>query len=177
MIGNIRAAQAIVSKDMATQDFISHRAGELNASTLMRWRSNPHLVTLSVEHANGLPIFSFLVRRRDGSPFHHQLFTRILSDVFGIQSRGGCACVGPYAHRLLGINEDASRALAEDLRNGNELDKPGWFRLNFSYLLSDAQGHRKTDSVNELIERMEELEAHYDENRSTARFTPVKKVA
>ena len=28
----------------------------------------------------------------------------VLNDLFGIQSRGGCSCAGPYGHRLLGID-------------------------------------------------------------------------
>lgn len=33
----------------------------------------------------------------------------ILNDVFGIQARGGCACAGPYAQDLLGIDEMLAR--------------------------------------------------------------------
>jgi selenocysteine lyase/cysteine desulfurase len=28
----------------------------------------------------------------------------LLNDLFGIQSRGGCACAGPYGQALLGID-------------------------------------------------------------------------
>ena len=28
----------------------------------------------------------------------------LLNDLFGIQSRAGCSCAGPYGHRLLGID-------------------------------------------------------------------------
>ena len=30
----------------------------------------------------------------------------VLNDVFGVQSRGGCACAGPYAQWLLGMDEE-----------------------------------------------------------------------
>ena len=33
---------------------------------------------------------------------HHNFVVALLNDLFGIQSRGGCSCAGPYGHRLLG---------------------------------------------------------------------------
>jgi selenocysteine lyase/cysteine desulfurase len=54
-----------------------------------------------------LPIFSFLVRC--GRRFlHYNYVCALLNDVFGIQSRGGCQCSGPYSQRLLGLAETAS---------------------------------------------------------------------
>ena len=40
--------------------------------------------------------------RTDGSYLHHNYVVALLNDLFGIQSRGGCSCAGPYGHRLLG---------------------------------------------------------------------------
>ena len=37
----------------------------------------------------------------------------MLNDLFGIQSRGGCSCAGPYGHRLLGIDIETSHAEQE----------------------------------------------------------------
>ena len=45
-----------------------------------------------------LPTFSFVVRHVDSGRFlHHNFVSSVLNDVFGIQSRGGCMCAGPYA--------------------------------------------------------------------------------
>lgn len=45
-----------------------------------------------------LPVFSFLVWHRDsGRYLHHNFVCAILNDVFGIQTRGGCSCAGPYS--------------------------------------------------------------------------------
>ena len=38
---------------------------------------------------------------------HHNFVVALLNDLFGIQSRGGCSCAGPYGHRLLGIDSTA----------------------------------------------------------------------
>lgn len=53
-----------------------------------------------------LAVFSFLVRHPRGTFLHHNFVCAVLNDVFGIQARGGCACAGPYAQDLLGIDED-----------------------------------------------------------------------
>lgn len=171
VIGDIRAALAFIVKDMASQSYISAREHALNVKVLAAWKNHPQLTLLNGGHNNRLPIFSFLVTRKNGSAFHHQLFTRMLSDVYGIQVRGGCACAGPYAHALLKIDQTASKGLLDELHKGNELNKPGWVRLNFSYLMSDAQVQFIVDSVLDLLDRLEEIEAHYNCDPHTARFS------
>ena len=176
VIGDIRAALAFIVKDEIGQEFISKREIELNEMAKKGWSNNPALTLLGTDHPHRLPIFSFRVTRKDGILFHHQLFTRMLSDVYGIQSRGGCACAGPYAHRLLGIDQGNSDALFADLRAGKEMEKPGWVRLNFSYLMSDTDAQYIIDSVNALTQRMEDLEAYYTSDSTTARFNMLAEV-
>src|SRR5690606_7839793 len=137
VIGDVRAALVLLIKDALGQVFIERRNAELRDHALAVWRENPYIAVLGNGAAPCLPIFSFRVRRRDGDFIHHQLFTRMLSDVFGVQARGGCACAGPYAHRLLGIDRERSASLSEAIRAGKEIEKPGWVRLNLSYLLSE----------------------------------------
>ena len=49
-------------------------------------------------------------RRRHGALrlLHHNFVVALLSDLFGIQARGGCFCAGPYLHRLYDVDEDWS---------------------------------------------------------------------
>jgi len=101
---------------------------------------------------------------------HHQLFTRLLSDVHGIQVRGGCACAGPYAHRLLGIGPGQSAALRDSILAGNELAKPGWVRLNLSAFLSDEKVRFILTSVADLARTADRHAAHYGFDPATARF-------
>jgi selenocysteine lyase/cysteine desulfurase len=171
VIGDIRAALAFIVKDVVSQAFITAREHAVNAQALSAWGGHPQLTLLSGVHENRLPIFSFLVSRKNGARFHHQLFTRMLSDIYGIQVRGGCACAGPYAHALLKIDQMASAGLLEELRLGNEINKPGWVRLNFSYLMSDTQVQFILESVLDLLNRLEEFEAYYDVDTLTARFS------
>ena len=157
VIGDIRAALAFIVKDVVGTEVIARREARFNQMALDGWRNNPHLMLLGADRAHRLPIFSFLVRDQNGAPVHQQLFTRMLSDIYGIQARGGCACAGPYAHRLLEIDRAASDTLHSDLAAGRELRKPGWVRLNFSWLMDDGTARFIIDSVNDLSARTAEF--------------------
>ncbi|WP_274425012.1 aminotransferase class V-fold PLP-dependent enzyme [Chelativorans sp. YIM 93263] len=170
VIGDIRAALTVMIKQVLGQDFIDRQDRELRERALATWARNPHIELLGRLDAPGLPIFSFRVRRRNGSLLHHQLFTRMLSDVHGIQARGGCACAGPYAHRLLEIDEAQSAELRDAIRSGEEIRKPGWVRLNLSYLLSDQKADFIISAVDRLARDAEDYESDYRFDPATARF-------
>ena len=68
---------------------------------------------------------------------HHNLVVALLSDLFGIQARGGCSCAGPYGHRLLGIDLERSHEFEREISHGCEGIKPGWVRVNFNYFISE----------------------------------------
>ncbi|QEL10201.1 aminotransferase class V-fold PLP-dependent enzyme [Kushneria phosphatilytica] len=170
VIGDIRAALVLLVKDAIGTDVILERDTELRHRALAYWSGIVNLHLLGNLDAPALPIFSFQVVDHDGLPIHHQLFTRMLSDVHGIQARGGCACAGPYAHRLMEIDDVASSALMTRLENGDELAKPGWVRLNLSYLHSDDQVERILAGVAELSRHANEWAQHYEVEPSTARF-------
>jgi selenocysteine lyase/cysteine desulfurase len=172
VIGDIRAALAFLVKEAVGEAAIASTEARFAQMARAGWADNPQLTVLGHATAHRLPIFSFTVRGMSGEPVHQQLFTRMLSDHYGIQARGGCACAGPYAHRLLGIGHAESEQLFQELQAGRELRKPGWVRLNFSYLMSEETAQYIIDSVNELSRRAEDLARHYQADPSTARFQP-----
>ena len=109
----------------------------------------PNLHLLGYDAGNqaspNLPIFSFLVKC--GNRFlHYNYVCAILNDVFGIQSRGGCQCAGPYSQRLLGLtkmtadgmevpneqNEAIEHALLH-FKERAELLRPGYTRLSLPF--------------------------------------------
>jgi selenocysteine lyase/cysteine desulfurase len=87
--------------------------------------------------ADRLSIVSFVIKHQDGKYLHHNFVVAVLNDLFGIQSRGGCSCAGPYGHRLLGIDLDTSHEYEREISQGCEGIKPGWVRVNFNYFISD----------------------------------------
>ncbi|ABF64835.1 aminotransferase class V [Ruegeria sp. TM1040] len=172
VVGDIRAALAFLVKEAVGQEQIEAREAQYAAKARAAWADVPGLTLLGHAHAHRLPIFSFTVEGASGAPVHQQLFTRMLSDVYGIQARGGCACAGPYAHRLLEIDEPQSEALLRDLLAGRELQKPGWVRLNFSYLMAEETVDYVIESVKALVLEAENVASAYDADPSTARFQP-----
>jgi hypothetical protein len=81
------------------------------------------------------PIVSFNIEHEDRI-LHPKFVTKLMSDLFGIQSRAGCSCAGPYGHILLGISDNVSQKFRKQILNGMEVLKPGWVRINIHYTLS-----------------------------------------
>ena len=140
VVGDIRAGLVMLVKEALGQDWITARNAALQAMARAAWEDVQGLEILgNPQAATALPIFSFRVQGADGRPVNHTEFTQGLSDKFGIQARGGCSCAGPYGHRLLQIDPNASAHLAQEIRDGHAVEKPGWVRVNLSYLLTDAK--------------------------------------
>ena len=101
------------------------------------WSAEPGIGILGNPALPRLSIVSFTIRH-DGRYLHHNFVVALLNDLFGIQSRGGCSCAGPYGHRLLGIDIETSHAFEREISRGCEGIKPGWVRVNFNYFISEA---------------------------------------
>ncbi len=171
IIGDIRAALAFIVKDVVGAATIAAREARFNRMALDGWMDNPHLTLLGADNPHRLPIYSFLVRDQDGAPVHQQLFTRMLSDIYGIQARGGCACAGPYGHHLLQIDRATSEALySKVVTRRQEVAKPGWVRLNFGYLMPENTVRYIIDSVNELSRATHEFAPLYQLDRVTGMY-------
>ena len=102
------------------------------------WGAEPSIEILGNLDAERLSIVSFVVRAPSGRYLHHNFVVAVLNDLFGIQSRGGCSCAGPYGHRLLGIDIERSHEFEREITGGCEGIKPGWVRVNFNYFLSET---------------------------------------
>lgn len=177
IIGDIRAALAFMIKDAVGAQRIASQEARFNAMALDGWADNPSLTLLGTDKAHRLPIFSFLIRDESGHPVHQNLFTRMLSDIYGIQARGGCACAGPYGHQLLHIDRATSEALYDQVIAGQDLAKPGWVRLNFSYLMSDETVQYIIDSVNTLSRSAAQYATRYRLDAATGQYLPQDRAA
>ncbi|PLX38432.1 MAG: aminotransferase [Hyphomicrobiales bacterium] len=172
IVGDIRAALVFLVKAAVGEAFIAERNRQLVAHAFDRWRGHPRIEVLGGEEHARLPVFSFRVRDGEGY-VPQQLFTRMLSDAFGIQTRGGCVCAGPYAHRLLGIDPETSQHLREEILGGDETHKPGFTRLNLSYLMDDETVDFILDSVVELAENLDAFAARYADRPEVAICRPM----
>ncbi|MBD9419497.1 aminotransferase class V-fold PLP-dependent enzyme [Achromobacter sp. ACM04] len=172
VVGDIRAALVLLVKEALGADFMRQRNQHFVERALARWQGIAQLELLGSLTAARLPIFSFRVRNGRGGFVHQQLVTRMLSDRFGIQARGGCACAGPYVHRLLDIDAEESQQMRQAILDGREMEKPGFIRLNFSVLLPDEKADFILDSVLALAADATEFEHRYGFDPSRAIFFP-----
>ncbi len=138
IVESIRAGLVFQLKDAVGVDVIRGREEHFLRRAVAAWQSEPSIEILGNPDAQRLSIVSFVVRAPSGSYLHHNFVVAVLNDVFGIQSRGGCSCAGPYGHRLLGIDLDRSHAFEREITHGCEGIKPGWVRINFNYFISDV---------------------------------------
>ena len=135
--------------------------GAMVKSAIARLRRHARIELLGNLDAPRLAILSFLVRASDGRYLHPRLVVRLLNDLFGIQSRGGCACAGPYAHRLLGIGNTRAIAFRDAVLGGFEAVKPGWTRLNFSYFIEPAEFEFLQGAIEFIADHGERFIDHY----------------
>jgi len=179
VVGDIRAALALLVKEAIGQRLMDERNAAWRARAIAVWQDNPAIEILGNTNARHvLPVFSFRIRDLEGGGYiHQQLVTRMLSDLYGIQARGGCACAGPYAHRLLQIGQTESEGLRQSIRSGEELKKPGWTRLNFSVLMSVEKADKIIAAVEDLASNPYPVANYYDCDASTARFKAVRDAA
>lgn len=172
VIGDIRAALAFLVKDAIGAETMQTRNVDLARRAVDAWKQVEQIELFGCQAAPKLPIFSFRVRDGNGGHVHQQLVTRMLSDRFGIQARGGCACAGPYVHRLLSIDAAESKRMRQAILAGEEMQKPGFTRLNLSVLLSEDKVRFILDSVAEIARDAGQFAPHYDFDPGRAIFFP-----
>ena len=137
IVESIRAGLVFQLKDAVGVDVIRAHEEDFVRRAISAWRDHPRIEVLGNLDAERLSIISFVIRTPTGRYLHHNLVVAILSDLFGIQARGGCSCAGPYGHRLLGIDIERSHAFEAEIEHGCEGIKPGWVRVNINYFISE----------------------------------------
>jgi len=179
VVGDLRAALVFAVKAAIGQDRLDARHDELRERALDAWHGLPGLQIMGNPDADrALPFFSIrLVDDKGQDRLHPLLLTRILSDCFGIQARGGCACAGPYGHRLLGIDEETSADIRSRILAGDAMLKPGWTRLNLSALMEDDKADAIIDAVRLIALKPERYAALYSFDATTNDFTLRQKSA
>lgn len=172
VVGDLRAAMAFVVKEALMGALAPDWQTTTAARAVARWRDHPAMELLGNLDAPRLPILSFRVRDGQGGFVHQQLFTRMLSDHEGIQARGGCACAGPYVHHLLGLDPAASARLRAAILAGDEIQKPGFVRLNLSATMNEAETEQILAAVPALAARAAGLALAYRADPAKAIFRP-----
>ncbi|HET6908872.1 MAG TPA: aminotransferase class V-fold PLP-dependent enzyme [Mycobacteriales bacterium] len=147
IVGSIRAGLVFQLKQAVGVPVIREAEEALLRRAVEAWSREPAIEILGNVDAERLSIVSFVVRRSGARYLHHNFVVALLNDLFGIQSRGGCSCAGPYGHRLLGIDLERSHAFEREITHGCEGIKPGWVRVNFTYFLDEQVADYIIDAV------------------------------
>lgn len=138
IVESIRAGLVFQLKQAVGVAVIREHEESLVEEALARWSMETAIEVLGNLAAKRLSIVSFVIRAPSGKYLHHNFVVALLNDLFGIQSRGGCSCAGPYGHRLLGIDVEESHEFECLITSGCEGIKPGWVRVSFNYFISRA---------------------------------------
>ena len=102
IIESIRAGLVFQLKEAVGVDVIRDYERRVIRRASERGKNKDNLMVLGNPDAWRLSIVSFVVKYEQRF-LHHNFVVALLNDLFGIQSRGGCSCAGPYGHRLLGM--------------------------------------------------------------------------
>ncbi len=144
----LKAGLVFAIKESVGVERIHARERELTTRALERWGRLPQMEILgNPDPDRRVGIISFNLRAPGGAYLHPKFLTSLLNDLFGIQSRAGCSCAGPYGHRLLDIDEPTSERYREWVRRGCQGLKPGWCRLGLHYAMDDAEADFVVDAV------------------------------
>jgi selenocysteine lyase/cysteine desulfurase len=148
VLQTLKAALALDLKSRVGVARIEAREHELLRRAMDRWSANPGIEILgNPDPSRRIGIVSFNLRDARGRYLHPKFVTVLLNDLFGIQSRAGCSCAGPYGHRLLGIDQPTSELYRDWVRKGFQGIKPGWCRVGFHYTMDDADAAYIVEAV------------------------------
>ncbi len=115
----------------------------------------------------GLNILADNVRDRLGvisfyvEGIHYNLLVRLLNDMYGIQTRGGCACAGTYGHFLLEVSYEKSQEITDKISHGDLSEKPGWVRWSLHPTMTDAEVDLMITALKDIIANISTYQKDY----------------
>lgn len=144
----LKAGLAFQIKDHIGVQAIEAREHELLMRTFDRWKDNPAIEIMgNPDPERRISIVSFNLRDHRGKYLHPKFVTTLLNDLFGVQSRAGCSCAGPYGHRLLDIGYEKSEQYRKWIVKGFSGIKPGWCRISLHYAMDDIEVNYILDAI------------------------------
>jgi len=148
VLQTLKASLVFQIKSALSVDRIEARELELVERAFARWKTNPQLELLGdPDPRRRVAIISFNIKDPWGSYLHPKFTTVLLNDLFGLQTRAGCACAGPFGHYLLDIDMELSNRYRKVVEQGYLGLKPGWCRLGFHFTMDDVEADYIIDTV------------------------------
>lgn len=147
-----KSALVMELKDLIGLDNIESKEKYYTKKVLQRLKLIENIEILGPSGENNrLPIFSIKIMHRD-KYIHPKFAARLINDLFGIQTRAGCACAAPYGHRLLDISKETSHVFRHFIKEGITSIKPGWIRFNIHYIMSENEVDFICDAIEFIAE-------------------------
>jgi len=113
----IRASLAYQLRNELGLDWIKERKHHLHRRFLDGLKTLSGCTVYGDQEGESMGIVSFNIEGAD--PY---ALCGALSQHYGIETRAGCACAGPYGHDLLGLDDDAVL-----------MRRPGWLRVSLHF--------------------------------------------
>ncbi|MFO8234564.1 MAG: aminotransferase class V-fold PLP-dependent enzyme [Bacteroidales bacterium] len=161
----IRGALAIELKEKMGVNNIEMREKELVKLAFQELRKIPGIKILANNVEDRLGAISFYHK-----DIHYNLIVKLLSDRFGIQVRGGCACAGTYGHYLLNVSYQDSKKITELINHGDLSQKPGWVRWSLHPISTDKEVYYFTKALKEIVQNADEWAKEYKYNKHSNEF-------
>ncbi|MBW6492250.1 MAG: aminotransferase class V-fold PLP-dependent enzyme [Lentimicrobium sp.] len=161
----IRTALCIELKEKMGVTNIARREEELLESAFAGMDKIPTLKILAEKQRQRLGVISFYF-----TDIHYNLVVKMLSDRFGVQVRGGCACAGTYGHFLLDVSYEHSRSITELINHGDLSQKPGWVRLSLHPTMTNAELKYIIMALEEISINHKDWAKDYMYNKRTNEF-------
>jgi selenocysteine lyase/cysteine desulfurase len=161
----IRTALSIDLKNQMTVEKMEAREKELVNMAFDGLRGIPNLRILADNVEDRLGVISFYIEG-----IHFNLVVKLLSDRFGVQVRGGCACAGTYGHFLLDVSYDDSKSITDLINHGDLSRKPGWIRLSLHPVMTNAELEFTIDAISQIQKNHKEWVKDYIYNNHTNEF-------
>jgi len=166
----IKAALSMELKDQMGVARIHERERELVTLAFAGLDRVPNLHILATGIRDRLGVISFYM-----PGIHYNLIVKMLSDRFGIQVRGGCACAGTYGHYLLNVSHEQSAEITNLINHGDLSLKPGWVRLSLHPTMLDEEVFYITEALTQIGKNHVSWRDDYIYNRHTNEFGHRKK--
>jgi selenocysteine lyase/cysteine desulfurase len=165
----MKAAMCIELKNEMGVGNMRKREEELVTIAFSELRKIPNLHILADNIESRLGIMSYYIDN-----IHFNLFVRLLSDRFGVQVRGGCACAGTYGHYLLNVTYNQSKEITDRINTGDLSTKPGWIRLSLHPTMTTDDLYFTIDAIKKIGMNHKKWAQDYTYDKYTNEFTNKK---
>ena len=166
----IRAGLVFDLKEIVGVNRILAMENHFLEKAIAAWGNDPRIRILGDIETPRIGILSLIL---DNGQLHHNLGVRLLNDLYGIQTRGGCMCAGTYGHDLLGIDRATSEGIRNRLDLGEATAKPGWIRVSFSPTTTEADFRVLLRAVPHVARQWRRYADHYTQDPVTAEWSSV----